>query len=242
MSAGHGALVAAHRGAGGTSSERLDRVLRLPAVQERYWRPRRVDRSYDLPYLGGYSRDGSVVYIDRHFPEVLKFRDDGREYVVDPGERFIRMHEAWEWSIMDALNWEYGPAHRIAEAAEDRAVMMAGLPRVGYERALRPYIKADEHERLEKLPPDLDMRPYLYPPVDRRLIDAMEVAMGGKRSKKDVSYAADRGTAERHCGVVPGWPGTDCEHFGRPNSCWLVAGYIAPRGGCDLWERKEARK
>ena len=43
----------------------LDAVLR---------RVRKLDRSHDIPYLAGYSRDGHTIYIDRHMPRTFRYR------------------------------------------------------------------------------------------------------------------------------------------------------------------------
>ncbi len=57
----------------------LDAVLR---------RVRKLDRSHDVPYLAGYSRDGKTIYIDRHLPRSFRYR--GRDIEVD---RYLILHE-----------------------------------------------------------------------------------------------------------------------------------------------------
>src|SRR5580700_1057354 len=37
-------------------------------------RVKHFDRKHDIPYLAGYSRDGKIIYIDRHMPSSFKFR------------------------------------------------------------------------------------------------------------------------------------------------------------------------
>ena len=44
-----------------------DDVIR-EAVSAILTRPRKIDRTYDIPYVAGYSKDGRTVFIDRHLP------------------------------------------------------------------------------------------------------------------------------------------------------------------------------
>lgn len=41
------------------------------AIREILHRLKR-DRTYDIPYLAGYNRDGRTIYIDRHLPKTFK--------------------------------------------------------------------------------------------------------------------------------------------------------------------------
>ncbi len=47
------------------SSLMMDRAL--DAVVRRV---KRLDRKHDIPYLAGYSKDGKIIYIDRHMPKI----------------------------------------------------------------------------------------------------------------------------------------------------------------------------
>ena len=38
---------------------------------------KKVDRSHDIPYLAGYSKNGKTIYIDRSMPKSLPFRGPG---------------------------------------------------------------------------------------------------------------------------------------------------------------------
>jgi hypothetical protein len=231
MSAGH-----QHLGAY-ADAEKLRRIAESNDFDEwRYGQYREVDNSYDLPYLAGYSEDGSKIYIDRHLPEELKI---GRK-LIRPRE-FLRLHEEVEKYLIDMLDWGYSQAHSVATAAERRAVLAAGIFWDEYQKEMEKYVKHDEHEKLETVPPDLDMTPYLAPPVDRKLISRMKKAMGEKkRGKKDeeVNYSDTRGYPKRHCGPTPDWPKGYCKYYGN-NDCELVEGYIDPKGGCDLYEKSE---
>ena len=41
-------------------------------------RVKNLDRKHDIPYLAGYSKDGKIIYIDRHMPQT--FRYQGRDF------------------------------------------------------------------------------------------------------------------------------------------------------------------
>lgn len=226
MSTGHH-----HRSAApGLNSQALDRLLEDKQLREKLHRYRETDRSFDLPYLGGYSKDGGTVYIDRHLPDQLEVEMDGRKRSINPVE-FLRMHECFEKACIDALGYSYDGAHQAATGYERRAVLTRLGPSwwVPYSDALKPYIKADEHEKLVSIPPDLDWTPYLSPPVNHELVERMQAAQGAQRkhSKAEAKYT-DMGSRTEHCSI--------CEHYQRPRACELVRGAVSPQGWCKYWE------
>jgi len=115
----------------------------------------KLDRTWDIPYLAGYSRDGKTIYIDRHLPG--SFRTGGREVSVD---RFLILHEAVEKSILDELGLVYQHAHQIALRAEEEAVRAEAVSWRSYDRFMQKFIKDAGDERLTRIPPDLDIKPY----------------------------------------------------------------------------------
>ena len=118
-------------------------------------RVKRLDRDHDIPYLAGYSLDGDVIYIDRHMPESMRY--DGREINID---RYLILHEEVEKTLIDRLDLHYLHAHQIAMRAEQAAVRAAGIPWRVYDRFVQSYVKEIGDERLEKVPADLDLKPY----------------------------------------------------------------------------------
>ena len=124
----------------------LDAILR---------RVKKLDRSHDIPYLAGYSVDGKTIYIDRHLPDSFKYR--GRIIEVD---RFLIMHEEVEKTLIDQLGLHYLHAHQIATRAEEAAVRAERIPWHVYDRFMQKYVKSVGDERLKKVPPDLDLKPY----------------------------------------------------------------------------------
>jgi len=132
------------------SSLMLDRAL--DAIERRV---KKLDHAHDIPYLAGYSRDGKTIYIDRHMPRTMKYR--GREIDTD---RFLILHEEVEKTLIDQLNLHYLHAHQIATRAEEAAVRAAGVLWRDYDRFMQKYVKKIGDERLTKVPPDLDLKPY----------------------------------------------------------------------------------
>jgi hypothetical protein len=132
------------------SSLMLDRAL--DAIEKRVGT---IDRDHDIPYLAGYSLDGKRIYIDRHLPPTFKFR--GREIGVD---RYLLLHEEVEKTLIDQLKLHYQHAHQIATRAEEAAVRADGISWRAYDRFMQQYVKTVGDERLEKVPDDLDLKPY----------------------------------------------------------------------------------
>ena|SRR5215204_7005121 len=118
-------------------------------------RLRRVDRSHDIPYLAGYSRDGRTVFIDRHMPR--SFLVGKRRVRTD---RFLITHEVVEKALLDQLRLHYLHAHQIALRTEQAAVRAAGVNWRDYDRFTKSNEKAIADERLKRVPRDLDLTPY----------------------------------------------------------------------------------
>ena len=135
----------------------------------------RLDRSHDVPYLAGYSRDGKTIYIDRHVARFLVTH--GRRVRID---RFLVLHEAVEKALLDTLGLHYQYAHQIALRTEEAAVRAEGISWREYDRFMQQYIKEVGDEKLTKLPLDLDIKPY-RDEHDWQLLQAMQLAMARER-------------------------------------------------------------
>lgn len=112
----------------------------------------KVDRNYDIPYLGGYSKDGFTVYIDRHIPDVI----EGINVIS-----FLKIHEIAEKAIIDIFDLDYKQAHQLATKIERMMVERKEVSWKDYSLALKPFIKTTAHEKLVKVPKDLDLTPYV---------------------------------------------------------------------------------
>lgn len=136
--------------------EKLFSLLRNPVVKVRLDAPVRIDRTFEIPYLAGYNRTGTVVYIDKMLPRT--FPSGNAHYSVDP---FLLVHEKTEKALIDALGWTYQEAHKVATLVEHLELYFrVGVQPDTYEDFLRPYVKKALHQRLVNVPPDLDLTPY----------------------------------------------------------------------------------
>ena len=118
-------------------------------------RVKTLDRKHDVPYLAGYSRDGKTIYIDRHMPKTMRY--EGRAIATD---RYLILHEEVEKTLIDQLNLHYLHAHQIASRAEQAAVRAAGISWRAYDDFMQKNVKLIGDERLQKVPGDLDLKPY----------------------------------------------------------------------------------
>jgi len=118
-------------------------------------RLKRLDRDHDIPYLAGYSVDGTIIYIDRHMPTAFKHK--GRTIETD---RFLILHEEVEKTMIDRLNLHYLHAHQIATRVERDAVVACGINWTDYDDFMQDNVKYVGDKRLTKIPGDLDLKPY----------------------------------------------------------------------------------
>jgi hypothetical protein len=114
-----------------------------------------LDRAHDIPYLAGYSKDGKIIYIDRHLPRFFTFK--GRKIAVD---RYLVLHEAVEKTLLDELGLHYQHAHQIATRAEEAAIRADNIGWREYDRFMQRFVKSIGDERLTKVPANLDQKPY----------------------------------------------------------------------------------
>jgi hypothetical protein len=115
-----------------------------------------IVRSYDIPYLAGYSHDGHIIFIDRHMPKSFVYRK--RRVNTD---RFLVVHEAVEKALIHLLGVDYLVAHQIALHAEQAAVRAEGIEWDAYNDFMEKYIKMIGDEKLSKVPDNLDLTPYI---------------------------------------------------------------------------------
>jgi hypothetical protein len=138
----------------------------------------RLDRTCDIPYLAGYSRDGKTIYIDRHIPETFVTR--GKRFNID---HFLILHEAVEKALLVRLGLVYQHAHQIALRAEEAAVRAKGVSWREYDRFMQRFIKEVGDERLMRIPLDLDIKPY-RDEHDTAVLVAMQKTMRRERARR----------------------------------------------------------
>lgn len=140
-----------HRKLGKVERDDYEEAIVNPGFQEHWQKGYTINRQFDIPYLGGYSSRGSVIYIDRDFD-------------LDVLIPALTLHEHFEKSCIDGLGWEYNPSHYAATWAEHLFVQqILGRRPADYEKTLRPYIHHCE-EKIDKAetrwPTDFDYTPY----------------------------------------------------------------------------------
>jgi hypothetical protein len=138
-----------------THSENVSHLVLQDVVAALLGRVRKLDRSYDIPYIAGYSRDGGTIFIDRHMPQSFAYR--GHRVETD---RFLITHEIVEKALLDQLRLHYLHAHQIALRTEQAAVRVAGIAWHDYNRFTKANEKKIGDERLTRVPRDLDLTPY----------------------------------------------------------------------------------
>lgn len=140
-----------------------------------------LDRTWDIPYLAGYSRDGKTIFIDRHLPK--SFKTNGKRVLVD---QFLILHEAVEKSLIDKLGLVYQHAHQIALRAEEAAVKAFGVSWREYDRFMQRFIKEAGDERLSRIPPELDIKAY-RDEHDQALLTAMQQVIQRELRERETS-------------------------------------------------------
>ena len=105
-----------------TKSEDISDDVLNEVVKALRRRVNKVDRTYDIPYIAGYSEDGRTIFIDRHLPR--SFRSLLKRVYVTP---FLLTHEIVEKALLDELRLHYLHAHQIALRVERAAVEAAGV-------------------------------------------------------------------------------------------------------------------
>jgi hypothetical protein len=123
-----------------------------------------IDRSYDQPWLANRSTDGSVVYIDRRVPRILKCGIDT--------DKTLPVHELSEFLAMnDGLRYDTdspgsGPtAHNDVATPLERQAVEAQKPNdpdiwKKYTEDLDGYIREVDDETITHVAPDQDLRQF----------------------------------------------------------------------------------
>jgi|ERR1700726_1530423 len=158
--------------------EEANIIIRFPTVERNMRRHPKIDRTYDIPYLAGYSYDGETIYFDR---DLKLWTYLGKEINTD---RFLLLHEKVEKALIDAIEKNGDPkdvqrllillhmtkptdqiyyhTHGVATACELYAVRMqhGASGEKSYNSFMGTQIKRMESERITRVPANLDMTAY----------------------------------------------------------------------------------
>jgi hypothetical protein len=125
-------------------SEEIDNDVLLDVVKAIRRRVRVINRSYDIPYIAGYSEDGHTVFIDRHLPRSFLWLM--KAVRVEP---FLLTHEIVEKALLDELRLHYLHAHQIAVRAERDAVKAAGVSSLAHQSFMKKHEREIEERPCE---------------------------------------------------------------------------------------------
>jgi hypothetical protein len=115
----------------------------------------RIDRNFDVPYVGSCNLAGKIVYIDYELPQHITSK--GVRYDID---RYIAMHEVVEMLFEHHLKFSYRDAHQIATQAERALVQSDGLSWTVYSRFCSAWVKKiGNRKSYPNPPPDIDLQP-----------------------------------------------------------------------------------
>jgi hypothetical protein len=151
----------------------LARLLKLGWVKAGLAIKFDVDHSYDIPYVGGVSKDGKTIYVDRRAYPSLK------RLGLIPG---LVRHEQIEGILLRTGKYLYRGAHEIATAAENKVYRAQGKDVKKAQDNYPRFIRTDAKEKLLRVPADLELRPYLDPPAATALVKRMKLVMVEKEA------------------------------------------------------------
>ena len=211
-----------------------------------YARKHRVDVSHDIPYTGGNSVDGSVVFIDRQ-----AYRDvmDGKIYVrgMTPSQiiNAWEEHEHAEWTVLMGLNpvQTYPAAHGMATASEHQFVRKLPIDVDRYETCIKAGLESVKRRFIamgSKCNPPRDL--WCGPVIDDPDKDDLEIirilkSKGVEDAHKLAKAVVNYGVGERKC--------MDCAMFGERDilpslrKCDLVNGLVRKGLWCERWTPKK---
>jgi hypothetical protein len=178
-----------------TLSKNAKRLIEDPRFKARMAKVKfiTINKNYDIPHLSGHAEDGKTVYIDRH----LKTKFKG----IDVSS-FIRTYEVVEKSLLD-LGLSYQEAYQVATHFERQAVESAKLNWSEYTSFLQTHSKHIRTEHLNKVPKNLDLRPYLTD-KDKKILTSRKSSI-----KESVDITETKISLEYHDELNPKlWVGT----------------------------------
>jgi hypothetical protein len=122
------------------------KYLAMPQIRAYLARPYSTDFSHKIPFTGGSSVDGRIIYIDPDVPQALR--------------RYVIFHERVEKALRNELHMSYDQAHRIATCAERLMVEGEGHSWEAYKHAIGKPVRINEAHKDSNLPAGFDIGPY----------------------------------------------------------------------------------
>jgi ADP-ribose pyrophosphatase YjhB (NUDIX family)/GNAT superfamily N-acetyltransferase len=144
-----------------------------------------VDTHHDVPWVAGYSQDGSEIYIDKSVPKHMRLKG-GRVINV---HKYLEIHEDTEKTMIDDFGYDYDHAHEIALEAEKRAVELDGILWQEYDDFMQKFIRCSPGKHYEHVPGDLDLSPEIDD-NDVQMINKIKGALGKSAQIPEVASVA----------------------------------------------------
>lgn len=182
---------------------------------------RRVDRSFDIPNVWGFSKDDATVYIDRDCPD--EWKDSGDSHKID---LFLLTRASAVAAYSRVIRGSYQDADAVGAWLERRSIQNGGLLWGDWRKFVDSLSKHSGSPDIQRLPLDLDLRPY-----SGELLAELKLKIQSK-------YGDDRGKSTRHCGPDKKWPTSYCGKFISAHACREVKGFIDPGAACDWFKLK----
>lgn len=134
-----------------------------PLVLEWLREPYRLSHDYDIPYLGGISKDGATVFLDRRYHPLLVC--PAHKHTINSAQT-IPDHEITEYVCIRFYGMQYNATddlrnpHVWGNTAERLGVMALGCGWDEYNAVLDRQLSGIELENLTRCPPSLATYPY----------------------------------------------------------------------------------
>lgn len=145
---------------------------------DRYPSPKLIDRTHEVPYVAGASKDGFVTHIDKSVPKVVVM--SGKSF--DPATP-LAIHEQVEKAVMDDLIYKKGMSedkayqiahHEYAQVAEDNWYRKNGINVEDMDKFWTKINNQTERDK-KNFPPNLYTKPYPH-----------DVVKGEKHTPSDI--------------------------------------------------------
>jgi hypothetical protein len=115
-----------------------------------------VNTDYNIKYTGGYSLDGSKVFLDKNFPKFIVIKNK----VIDVVESIAKHHEVTEKWLID-FGHTYAYSHRLATSIERDFIKFMKVKWEDYDKEIGIHLHHNYRRKLENTPLDLDLLPYI---------------------------------------------------------------------------------
>ena len=134
-----------------------------PLVLEWLRQPRLISRNYHIPYIGGISTDGKMVFLDSRYDSIMRCPAHKHEFdTLDT----IPDHEVTEYVCVRfyGMNYEdknlFRNPHIWGNTAERLAVLAIGCEWDPYNKFIDSQLPAIENAPVTRCPPTLATYPY----------------------------------------------------------------------------------